>query len=45
MLGVYLTLDQGEHAEAQRLIAEALHVQHEIGDHWGMALALWVARS
>ena len=42
-LGAYLTLDQGEHAEAQRLIAEALRGQHELGDHWGMALVLWFA--
>jgi predicted ATPase/class 3 adenylate cyclase len=40
-LGGFLSLYQGEHAEAQRLIAEALHVQHEIGDHWGIGLVLW----
>jgi tetratricopeptide (TPR) repeat protein len=42
-LGGFLSLHQGEHAKAQRLIAEALRVQHEIGDHWGIALVLWFA--
>jgi tetratricopeptide (TPR) repeat protein len=42
-LGAYLTLDQDEHVEAQRLIAEALRGQHELGDQWGMALVLWFA--
>jgi predicted ATPase/transcriptional regulator with XRE-family HTH domain len=43
ILAAYQTLDRGEYAEAQPLIAEALRGQHEIGDQWGMALVLWVA--